>query len=45
MAAAHAVAVARYLASPVLAADLERWEPVRAHLPWRVDIFEIGDSH
>ncbi|MEU6414287.1 hypothetical protein [Microbispora sp. NPDC046933] len=44
MAAAHTVAVARYLGFPVLAADLKRWEPVRTHLPWPLDVYEISDS-
>ncbi|GAB3887889.1 hypothetical protein [Microbispora bryophytorum] len=42
--AAHTVAVARYLGFPILATDLKRWEPVRAHLPWQLDIYEISDS-
>jgi hypothetical protein len=44
MPAAHTVAVARYLGFPILAASLKRWEPVRAHLPWQLDIYEISDS-
>ncbi|MBX6387056.1 MAG: hypothetical protein IRZ07_29445 [Microbispora sp.] len=42
MAAAHTVAVARYLGFPILAADLKRWEPVRALVPWELDIYEIS---
>ena len=39
---AIALAVARYLGFPILAADLKRWEPVRALVPWELDIYEIS---
>ncbi|MGI5487818.1 hypothetical protein [Microtetraspora malaysiensis] len=43
MAAAHAVAVSQYLDWPILTLDLRRWETVKAHLPWPVELVEIAD--
>ncbi|MGA5758058.1 hypothetical protein [Nonomuraea bangladeshensis] len=42
MAAAHVIAVSQHLDWPVLTADAGRWDTVKAHLPWRVDLVEIA---
>ncbi|MEW9548153.1 hypothetical protein [Nonomuraea sp. NPDC050783] len=43
MAAAHAVAVSQHLDWPVLTTDAGRWDTIKAHLPWRVELVEISD--
>ncbi|WP_147267816.1 hypothetical protein [Spongiactinospora rosea] len=43
MAAAHAVAVSRYLDFPILTPSPKRWEAARARLPWHVELIEIAD--
>ncbi|WP_188189958.1 hypothetical protein [Nonomuraea sp. SYSU D8015] len=43
MAAAHVVAVSQHLDWPVLTADAGRWDTIKAHLPWQVELVEISD--
>ncbi|MGR6922303.1 hypothetical protein ACU635_49315 [[Actinomadura] parvosata] len=43
MAAAHVVAVSHHLDWPALTADAGRWDAVKAHLPWRVELLELAD--
>ncbi|MFI7703267.1 hypothetical protein [Nonomuraea sp. NPDC049480] len=43
MAAAHVVAVSQHLDWPVLTADASRWDTIKAHLPWQIELVEIAD--
>ncbi|GII77588.1 hypothetical protein Sru01_25700 [Sphaerisporangium rufum] len=43
MAAAHTIAVAQHLDWPILTMSTPRWEAVKAHLPWRLELVHIHD--
>ncbi|MGW4411979.1 hypothetical protein ACWEJ6_48790 [Nonomuraea sp. NPDC004702] len=43
LAAAHAIAISRYLDFPILTTSERRWGPVLDRLPWQVAVVEASD--